>query len=79
MINEPVFLNERDFPINKLEDLSCFLYNIFDQNKKDAYRYNRFYWGKMYINKQIEYKKIYDKSLIVIVKKVLRKIIKNEK
>lgn len=34
---------------NKLEN---FLINIFSQNKEDAYRRNRFYWGQRYERKQ---------------------------
>ncbi len=44
--------NELDYAKNKQENFEKFLIYIFEQDKADAYRRNRYYWGERYERKQ---------------------------
>lgn len=54
MLHEPALLNipeksEKNFSEEKLEELERYLVHIFDQPLEDAYRRNRGFWGKQYL------------------------------
>lgn len=55
MLREPVFVDEKESSIiQQAENLRRFLYNIFDQTKEEAYRYNRHSTHFTYTNKMRE-------------------------
>ena len=47
MLMEEEF-TDPDYPQKKYEELKAFLYNIFDQDKEDAYRRTRWYQSYQY-------------------------------
>ncbi len=50
VLNAQVFVPEAPSRDEMIEKLRGFLYHIFDQNPSEATRYNRFYWGRRYLN-----------------------------
>ena len=51
MLSTPAFTKENDV-VKQQKAFEDFLFNIFDQDKDNAYRRNRFYWGERYERKQ---------------------------
>ena len=51
MLKTPAF-QKSNYVKKKHEEISTFLFNIFDQEKEKAYRRNRYYWGERYERKQ---------------------------
>ena len=50
-LGTPALLDPEKFDREKqLQKLQCFLANIFNQEKDDAFRRNREYWGEFYLN-----------------------------
>ncbi len=49
MLTQPEFVQE-DYPQKKYDELCTFLYNIFDNEPKDAYRRTRYYRSQAYEN-----------------------------
>jgi len=66
MLQEPALLSEEYNLSNMYERLEAFLFNIFDQDKESAYRHNRVFWGKYYLDKQEAKQNVYDKYLKLI-------------
>lgn len=50
VLNSPVFVSGAPSRDEMIDGLRSFLYHIFDQNPSEATRYNRFYWGRRYLN-----------------------------
>lgn len=50
MLRTPALLREEDRKEVQSKKIYEFLYHIFEQEKEDAYRRNRTYWGKHYSN-----------------------------
>lgn len=57
-LNTPAF-KELEYPKKKEADFEKFLFNIFEQDKENAFRRNRYYWGERYERKQKIGNKIY--------------------
>ncbi len=57
----------------KQKELQEFLFHIFDQPLKDAYRHNRVFWGKYYLDKQEAYVNSYHElmNLKTRIKRIL--------
>lgn len=53
---------EEDSIEAKLKQLTDFLCHIFDQEPKKAFRYNRVYWGRRYVNRIRQHAKAYRNS-----------------
>lgn len=51
ILSTPAFTEENDI-LKQQKAFEDFLFNIFDQDKDNAYRRNRFYWGERYERKQ---------------------------
>lgn len=49
VLNAPVFAPDTPSRDDIIEDLKKFLYHIFDQTASEAIRFNRFYWGRRYL------------------------------
>lgn len=52
MLEQPCFVEGKEPDFLKKENIMNFLINIFDQPKEEAYRRNRYYWGKRYQDEQ---------------------------
>lgn len=76
MINEPIFISSDDTAEKKYAQLEGFLINIVEQSKELAKRFNRVYWGEMYINKQVESNSAYNRSILQKIKKIWKRIMK---
>lgn len=74
IMKEKPLLNTEDRIEAKMEELNIFLYNIVEQSKDDAKRFNRVYWGQNYIVEHIKWKNAYDSKMFVRVKKILKKL-----
>lgn len=74
MINEPIFVNNSFYQNKQLELLDQFLYNIFDQDKKVAYRYNRSFYRKMYLEERLDSIKAYKRTFKYNLKQLYVKI-----
>ncbi len=56
-------LNDPHTPKRVHEQLDAFLENIFSQEKQDAMRYNRTYWGTRIVRERQRERKAYERSL----------------
>lgn len=59
MLREPAFLDE-DYVARKWKEVEAFLFSVFDQEKEDAFRRNRAFWGKLYLDKLAAWKEAYE-------------------
>ena len=64
---------EEDSIEAKLQQLSTFLCNIFDQEPEKACRYNRVYWGHRYVKRMRQHAKAYRNSLRGIAERLYMK------
>lgn len=75
MVNAPVFAFGTPSREKMIELLSDFLYHIFEQNPSDAVRYNRFYWGRRYIDSARNREKAYRMSFRGIAESAYKRIL----
>lgn len=72
----------------KQEELEQYLYNIFSQEKEDAFRRNRVFWGKIYSNWYVEKIREYAilhnnwlnrayRKVVVFLKPIVKKVLRN--
>jgi len=83
MLQTPALVNAENEYENAMSALSAFLENIVEQPLRNAKRYNREYWGRKYIKKELQLQKAYNRSLRGLAEKMymkyFKKIEKNNK
>ncbi len=63
MLAEPAYISEQVMYDTMRSNLREFLFHLCEQEKEDAYRANRVFWGKYYLDKQIQQTESYYKIL----------------
>ena len=52
----------------KWKEVEAFLFSVFDQEKEDAFRRNRAFWGKLYLDKLAAWKEAYEHPMKRVVR-----------
>nr|MCR4587875.1 hypothetical protein [Lachnospiraceae bacterium] len=55
VMETPALRDIKDLSATKQEELQKFLFHILDQPLEQAYRHNRVFWGKYYLDQQVAY------------------------
>lgn len=59
---EPALIDPQ-LPVKMQTELDAFLSNIFEQDKEQAKRYNRTYWGARIVRERLRERRVYERSL----------------